>query len=324
MRSIDMDFTEFSASADDEERRLDRILRRILGSSSLSKIYKIIRKNLVLVNNKKVSADFRIKNGDKIKIASFLFYRNVGVESGAKNYIFPYKIVFQNEYVLIIEKPYGKCVHGKADSIEKDVVDFYNATHDNFSLSFKPGPLHRLDKNTSGLLCFSQNLKGAKVFSRLLASHKIKKTYIGIAEGHLENEETWKDFILNEKTKKANFFTVKSAVHDGGFNDKNAKIAITKAKPLSYKKIAGQDVTIIEYQIETGRTHQIRFQTSWHGFPLLGDTAYGGKKTKDTRDFFLHAQKLEFPENEIGLPRVVESLQEQIAFFSNFTITFPK
>ena len=107
-----MDFTEFSAGADDDGRRLDRIIRRFIATEQLSGIYKAIRKGLVKVNGRKASAEQHIHEKDIITIASFLLKQEDSGTAEAAPYTFPYEILFHNEHILIINKPYGTTVHG--------------------------------------------------------------------------------------------------------------------------------------------------------------------------------------------------------------------
>ena len=326
-----MDFTEFSAGADDDGRRLDRIIRRFIATEQLSGIYKAIRKGLVKVNGKKSSAEQHIHEKDIITIASFLlkqedsapFLQEDSGTAEAAPYTFPYEILFHNEHILIINKPYGKTVHGAADSIEKDVVKFYRTSFpERNSLSFTPGPLHRLDGRTTGILAFSWSLAGARWFSGAIASHAIQKTYLGIAQGHLEKAECWRDFISrNEPDEKRTgaFHTVSARNERQSAQEKaffsvlspdaaasvlpQEKLAVTNAFPVQYGSYKGKPVTLVKYVIETGRTHQIRSQSALHGVPLAGDTSYGGFPLPGNQKLFLHAISLSLPtDNPVGLP----------------------
>lgn len=297
-----MDFTDFYAGPDDEDRRLDRIIRKFSGQESLSGLYKAIRKGLVKVNDKKTESSSHVHNGDKISIASFLL-------ADAENSKFSCKdvelsIILETEDLLFINKPYDVTVHGSSSSLDVAVQNYYNKkTKSNGSLSFKPGPLHRLDRKTTGILCFSMSLKGARWFSENIANHSIHKTYQGIVQGHLSKEEHWIDFISKDFDSDKSFQTVTvNSVEDG---EKSADTVVT---PLGYGKLNGIDYTLVRFVIKTGRTHQIRAQSAFHGHPLLGDTAYGGKEFNFSQDFFLHAVKLDLPaDNLLSLPSLIEA-----------------
>lgn len=308
-----MNFKEFTAGKDDDGRRLDRILRIFLPELKLNEIYKLIRKGLIKVNQKKAKPDTHLFEGDIILIAEFLLNKTdkkenteasqAGADMAACEYTFPYKIIFENEDLLIIDKPYGKSVHGsekdKNSGLDKLVLQYYKSRRKNSSessLSFRPGPLHRLDRNTSGLLAFSMSLEGAQWFSQGIKNHSIQKKYWGLAEGRLEKAEIWEDKLADAAETEEGFHTV-------GENEQG-QTAITSARPLAWGKLENQQVTLVEYTIKTGRKHQIRSQSKLHGHPLAGDKAYGGHYFKNLkREYFLQAFCLQFPENNpLGLP----------------------
>lgn len=304
-----MEFRDFTTGKNDDGRRLDRVLRIFLNQKSLSEIYKLIRKGLIKVNLKKTKPDAHVNQGDIISIADFLFEQNQNDEKIAEQK--PHvnlKIVFENEHLLIIDKPYGRSVHGSSNengiSLDKEVLSYWEAENKNNkeqSLSFRPGPLHRLDRNTTGLLVFSKSLEGAKWFSESIKNHTVQKKYLGIAEGILQEEENWQDKLADSEERNQSFYTVSQ--------NENGSLAITTARPLACGKLSGNDVTLVEYAIKTGRKHQIRAQSQLHGHPLAGDKAYGGKKYKElTREYYLHAYSLTFPqENPLELPQEIKT-----------------
>ncbi len=332
-----MNFTHFTAGKDDSERRLDRILRRFLNEENLSSIYKLLRKGLVKVNGKKADGNFRVSEGDDIQIADFLLSKTQFEGENSDKTASHAKqsplskdiIIFKNESILILNKPYDIPVQPSASSNGKSLAEIvqgdYELTHKNTSLAFRTGPLHRLDRKTTGLIAFSQNLDGAKWFSEKIKSHEIQKVYLAILEGNLTQNAVWEDHIQKLEVSTKSNCTV-PFVHDEGFHtvsvnsSDEGKFAHTEVFPLSHARFNGKEVTLARILIITGRTHQIRSQCAYHGFPLLGDTAYGGTKIdskKFGQDFFLHAAELYFPkDNPIGLP---EKLCAPVPeFFSTF------
>ena len=321
-----MDFAHFTAGSDDAGRRLDRVLRRFLSEEHLSSIYKSLRKGLVKVDGKKCEGNFRVSEGSDIQIADFLLGKAAArscdeapvISSEVEKSFLPHDlIIFKNDAILILNKPYDIPVQPSASSQGNSLAELvqaeYELTHKNNSLSFKTGPLHRLDRKTTGLIAFSQNLEGAQWFSEAIKTHAIQKVYLTILEGKLTEKQVWEERIEkieNEKlnSQKGKFHTV-SVNSDG----ENGKIAHTEVEALSHGVFLGKDVTLARVLIKTGRTHQIRSQSAFHGFPLLGDTAYGGTKIGSKlfgQDFFLHATELHFPsDNPLGLP---ETLTAQI------------
>jgi len=206
---------------------------------------------------------------------------------------------------MAVNKPAGLAVHGH-DSLD-DMVRSFLADKLPPSLSFKPGPLHRLDKPSSGIVVFSTSIEGARLFSSLMRDRKISKIYLAVVEGNVKCEEIWQDDLFRDKEKKKTFI---SHGDSGG-----GKTAVTKVTPLA----ADGDYTLIKAEIATGRTHQIRAQAAFHGHPLAGDKKYGGKKFGNGSGFFLHAWKLEFLEYVITAPIGGNHLLESV--FSNLQIT---
>ena len=309
-----MEFKDFTAGADDKDRRLDRILRVFLKEKSLGEIYKLLRKGLIKVNHKKAIPEYHVNSGDIISIAAFLFEENAenkGLHKQLQNHDKKtnegqaLSIIFENEHLLIIDKPYGQSVHGEKDGIHKAVLNYLESKTGEKqakSMSFRPGPLHRLDERTTGLLVFSKSLEGARWFSEGIKNHTIHKKYIGLAQGKLEKQEEWKD-KLSDDEKSHGFYTVKN-------DEEKGALAETIARPLAYGNYKGQPVTLVEYQIKTGRKHQIRCQSALHKHPLLGDKAYGGRRLDDAAgmEFVLRAVELVFPEdNPLGLPDKIKS-----------------
>ncbi len=296
-----MDFLEFTTGTDDNDRRIDKVIRKFLPETKLSDIYKAIRKGLIKINGKKCKEDSKILCGDKITIAKVLTLNNSIKNENQKidqdliSKLPP--VIFTNEHYIIFNKPYGMLVQPSSTnelSLDKILKEYYKTINHSNSLSFTPGPLHRLDKNTTGIIVCSLSLEGARWFSENINNHSVQKKYLGIIQGCLKNKEIWKDKITKDGQKN-NFYTVKAIESD----DNNAWTEIT---PLKYGKYKNKDVTLAEFHIKTGKTHQIRAQSSLHSYPLLGDTIYNAEKIDNNQNYFLHAYKLIINENPVKLP----------------------
>lgn len=297
-----MDFVDFPISQNDLDRRIDKIIRKFIPEISLSLVYKDLRKGLIKVNSKKVKEDYRVQSGDIVNIASFLLETTDNQPDIQKTEIslpLP-EIVFKNQHILLINKPYDSLVHGSETSLDKAVLNYYKNNIKDNSLSFTPGPLHRLDRKTTGLLAFSLSLQGAHWFSEHIKDHSIQKFYAAVVEGKVNKKEHWEDFIQKDENQNKSFKTVTAS---SSKKTEDEKLASTDIEPIAYGNYVGKTVTLIKLNIHTGRTHQIRAQSALHGHPLLGDTAYGGKKLPDSKqDFYLQAYCLKIPENPIELP----------------------
>ncbi len=296
-----MDFTDFRAGADDEGKRLDKITRVLLPPQT--GCFEAIRKRLVRLNGKKTAPDVRVKDGDVINIASFLLSSEVPETTACPTIHF--EDCFRNEHIRIIYKPRGinvqNAVAGEmsiASAIKQEAQ-----AQGMQSLSFCPAPLHRLDANTTGLLAVSQSAEGARWFTEAIKIHGIAKTYVAVAKGRIPSKTTWTDLLQDSPVEARTFHTVRVVTGPSS----GARKAVTTVIPLATGNCRGQPVTLAEYQIETGRKHQIRAQSSFHGFPLFGDSAYGGGSAiSDAAPFFLHAVRMGFPaDNPLELPPYV-------------------
>jgi len=334
---------ELTAGMDDTGRRLDRILRKALPDYPLSLIHRLLRQKKILVDNKPATSNHRIKQGMVIQITASVNHadervnyncvnqeeQSVNKKNPRKNPVSntqrgkaapPVPILWQGSGLLAFNKPQGLSTHGK-DSLDILVNAWLaKASPLPYSLSFRPGPLHRLDKPTSGIIFFSQTLKGAKLFSALLREQKLEKTYIAIVEGCIKKEEIWQDVLTHDKDKHKSFVASILTTHHSPLPA--SKEAFTAIKPLA----SNDNYSLIEAQIKTGRHHQIRAQAASRGHPLAGDIKYGARPLPgQTRGggFFLHAWKIRFIGRPDGFPQEItaplpEEFQAKIeALFGN-------
>ena len=263
----------FYIGEDDSGRRLDRVIRKFLGKTPLSGVYSAIRRGKIKVNGKKENGAYLTQKGDEISIDSSLFSLTAPAsEDQTNSSISKPDVLLKTDDLLFINKKQGELVHGKKSLCEA-VLKYFSPKEK--SLSFKVGALHRLDKDTSGILAFSQSLKGAQGFSKALQEGKIGKFYIGITEGRPSLTE------------------FKSTI-DG-------KECLCHIKILDFSK--KENLSLVLFKLITGRKHQIRIQCSQFGTPLLNDKKYGSKQKKAFSEdlskkttYFLHAYKLRFSE----------------------------
>ena len=201
-------------------------------------------------------------------------------------------ILLQTTDLLIINKPVGIPVHGEhsigallfgaAVQLSADIPPpTSSASHPLRSLSFKSGPLHRLDKDTTGVLCFSQTLAGAQWFSQCLREKTVGKYYLGVVRGNLQTQ----------------LITVE---------DESGK-TITQCYSLSYNR--GIDASLILFKLITGKKHQIRKHSANAGHPLVGDRKYrGGNPLPTCKHYLLHAWRLYFPASRpADMPALIEA-----------------
>jgi len=294
---------ELITGENDKGRRLDRILRKALPHHPLPLIHRLLRQGQVFINGKPAKAQDRVSSGVKISIPSL----NDAPKTAVMSPSLPSPvIIWEGPGLIAVNKPAGLAVHGLttcgagSQASLDEMVRSFLADKTTTSLSFKPGPLHRLDKPSSGIVVFSTNIEGARLFSSLMREQKVKKTYLAIVQGKVEKEELWEDALVRDSEMKKTFVS-----SDG-------KNAVTKIKPLSCKGA----YSLVSAQIATGRTHQIRAQAAAHGHPLAGDKKYGGQ---GKGGFFLHAWKMEFLEYYIEAP-LPEAFKRKISEFFGIKI----
>ncbi|GHV63504.1 ribosomal large subunit pseudouridine synthase C [Spirochaetia bacterium] len=314
-----------TAAADDDGRRLDRILRKSLPDTPLSLLHRLLRKGRILVDGKSGAADLRIRSGQTITVplerktgeaeshsgeTENTHNARTSVGANPQSRFAVVNILFESSDFLVLNKPAGLAVHGN-DSLDT-LAQAYLAPKIPPSLSFRPGPLHRLDKPTSGVIVFSASLAGARRFSALLRSRALTKGYLALAEGLIEKEGVWEDRLVrdHERRKTLSFINPHPLSACGNHYPSEhppppgepPKTARTRFKPLLVKP----PYTLLQLEPDTGRTHQIRAQAAAHGHPLVSDRKYGSRQAGD---LLLHAWFLETPDEPTAEPRLPRRIE---------------
>ena len=271
-----------------ESVRIDRFLRKNLKKISLSEIYKLIRKSKIKVNNKKVSQDYRLQIGDII----FVFLPENFKELEDENFIslteerkekIKSMIVYENENLFIINKPLGGVVH-RGSGHDISLLEEFRAYYSSNSINF----VNRIDKLTSGLVIAAKNIKTAREIAKEVQDGNIVKKYYILVHGTIEkNSFSIKNFLKKDEEK-----VIVSNIEKEGY-----KISITHFQKIkSYN-----NYTLLEAELETGRTHQLRAQLSHMGNPIVGDTKYGLDDKKDRMYLFSYYLKIGLYDLEIKL-----------------------
>jgi 23S rRNA pseudouridine955/2504/2580 synthase len=273
----------------------------------LSQIYKMLREGKIRLDDKKAKPDTRVTAGQRI----ILHFPSAPQSPQAKKLLTSHislltsqklLTLYESPHILVINKPAGVDLHNGPQSLAAAALRYLEGKLPP-SLSFKPGPLHRLDRPTSGIVLFSKSLTGAQIGTRLFREGLAKKTYLALLEGRLLNEETW-DFRLRRDEKRRVSFQADTS-------DRSGRRALSTARPIRYIEANnGETLTLAEVEIKTGLTHQIRASAAITGHPLAGDRKYGGtvKIHYEAADFYLHAWKLELPEAEAAALRLPRQL----------------
>ena len=260
---------------ENEKIRIDKYLSEKLDLSR-SKIQKLIDNKKVIVNNKFVSANYKIKMGDLIEVNDDLNYEiNIEKEN------IPLDIVYEDDDLLIVNKESGMVTHPAPGHYTKTLV---NALLYKFDIStttdIRPGIVHRLDKDTSGLMVVAKNEKTHEKLSEMIKNKEVKRHYIALVEGEIQHETGTIDAPIG----RDQYYRQKMAV-----TDINGKDSITHFKVLKRYK----NKTLVECILETGRTHQIRVHMKYINHPVVNDPIYNKKKSDDFGQM-LHSKSIEF------------------------------
>ena len=248
----------------EDKIRIDTYLTKEGMLPSRSQVQNLITQGKIKVNNNLIKPSYLLRNGDKIDL-----YLPEVKELEIKAEKIPLDIVYEDEYLIVINKPPGMIVH-PAGKIRSGTLVNALLYHCQGSLSgiggiIRPGIVHRLDKNTSGIMVVAKNDFAHLDLSRQIKNRQITKKYIALVYGKVENESGIIDAPIGRSLRDRK----KMAVIEG-----KSRAALTKFKVL--KRFL--DYTLLEIEIYTGRTHQIRVHLSFIGYPVVGDKVYSRKK----------------------------------------------
>ena len=242
--------------------RIDSYLSQELDLSR-SKVQKLIKDKKVLVNGKTINSSYQVKENDEIVVDDNLDY-----EINIEGEDIPLDIVYEDDYLLIINKPSGMVVHPAPGHYSGTLVNAliyrYNLGTDNI----RPGIVHRLDKDTSGLMLVAKDDKVLEKLSTMISKKEVERKYLAIVDGLIKHDTGEIDAPIgrdiNDRQKMA-------------VTPNNSKEAITHFKVLERFK----NNTFIECILDTGRTHQIRVHLSYIGYPVCNDPIYNKKKSTE-------------------------------------------
>ncbi|QSX04855.1 RluA family pseudouridine synthase [Sedimentibacter sp. zth1] len=284
-------------SSNERDQRLDRFLKKYLKNASLSYIYKLIRKD-VKINGKRGKVETMLFEGDELSL--YITEEEMDKLTKSKKVVRAKKqfnIAYEDENILVAEKPFGLLTHGdsteKKNHLANQVISYLIQKGDyvpRLERTFVPSPVNRLDRNTTGLVLFGKNNNSLQSLNLMIREKGyVSKYYLTIVAGNLK-----KELILKDKMEKD---TNRNLVKVVPMDDEDGKIMETIARPLQYK----DGYTLVEVELVTGRTHQIRVHLANAGYPIIGDVKYGRSSVnrKVEQRFklttqFLHAYKLYF------------------------------
>lgn len=260
----------------DQGQRIDKFLAAEFKNLSRSFIQKLIKEKQITVNEKEVDKSYKINKADFIKI--------IIEEKDSKIKAVPMEldIVYEDQDIIVINKEADRVVHPAAGHYNDTVVNALLAHVDNLSAINgvkRPGIVHRLDKDTSGLLIAAKNDRSHKNLAKQFKNRTVDKYYYALIEGNLKYKKGKIDAPIGRDPGDRKKMAVRKH---------HSKNAVSRFKIIEEFK----NHTLVEIKIETGRTHQIRVHFSYLGYPVVGDKKYGSKNSLKVKRQLLHAKKL--------------------------------
>lgn len=261
-----------------ESSRIDKFLMQELVDVSRTTIQNLINEQYILVNNEPIKSNYKLKEDDEIVVT----FKPVE-ELDVKKQDIPLDIVYEDSDLLIVNKEKGMVVHpsvGHSDGTLVNALMFHSDNLSSINGVIRPGIVHRIDKDTSGLLIVAKNDKTHVKLSEMIAKKEIKRKYYALVHGVIKHDYGTIEAPIARNPRERK----EMAVIDDG------KPSITHFRVVD----RFEKYSLIECELETGRTHQIRVHMKYINFPLVGDPVYGPKKTLETKGQMLHSKSLEF------------------------------
>ena len=288
-------------------QRIDVYLSNVLEDTTRSHVQKLIEENNIDINGKFIKANYKLKKGDIINI-NIPEAKDISVD--AEN--IPLDIVYEDNDMLVVNKPQGMVVHPAAGNFDGTLVNAL-LYHCKDSLSGingekRPGILHRIDKDTSGLLLVAKNDFAHVGLAEQIKEHSLTREYKALVHGNVKMDSGTINAPIGRSDKDRKKMTI---------TYRNSREAITHYQVIERYK----GYTLLKLRLETGRTHQIRVHMSKNGHPVVGDKTYGQKKEQfNLKGQLLHAYKVgfihpvtrEYMEFESELPEYFKDILEKI------------
>lgn len=271
----------FTADIEHEDQRIDRYLTEMLPEQSRSFFQKLIRDGFVIVNHIIVKVNYRLKTGDVIEID---IPDAVPTEIVPEN--IPLDILYEDDDLLIVNKPKGMVVHPAVGHSTGTLVNaiMYHCQGNLSGINgeIRPGIVHRIDKDTTGSLIICKNDEAHRNIAEQIKEHSVTRRYVAVVAGTFSEESGTVEGAIGRHPNDRKRMTI---------NEKNGKPAVTHYRVLQTLKGA----SFMEFELETGRTHQIRVHMASISHPLLGDTVYGNSKNPyKLQGQALHARTIGF------------------------------
>jgi 23S rRNA pseudouridine1911/1915/1917 synthase len=303
------DYEIITSGQDNTGRRIDSWLAEKLDDMSRTYLQKLIAEGRVLVNGNPVKANYKIRCGDVVKVK---IPEPQPLETAPENIIL--NIIYEDEHIIVIDKPQGMVVHpaagNRSGTLVNALIHHYGDNLSDINGVLRPGIVHRLDKDTSGVLLVAKTNTAHRKLTEMFKGHEIKKIYFAIVEGKVATDKGRIDAPVGRHPVDRK----KMAVNPG-----KGRNAVTHFHVIERFK----NCTMLKIRLETGRTHQIRVHMAFIGHPVLGDNTYGKKQINRSLGIdkqmlhagiigFRHPVTAEYIEFESKLPEHFKSVLEKL------------
>lgn len=268
---------EIKVLEEEEKLRIDKYLCSYMDASR-SLIAKMIESEYILVNDEVTKANYVVRVGDVITVLDgFLIDEDINPEN------IPIDILYEDDDLMVINKESGMVVHPGSGNFSGTLVNalmFHTKNLSNINGEVRPGIVHRIDKDTSGLMIVAKNNKSHEILADMLSKHEIKRDYIALIKGEFMHDTATIDAPIGRDKNDRKKMSVTAD---------NSKNAVTHLRVLDRFK----GYTLVKLSLETGRTHQIRVHMNYIGFPVFNDPVYTNDNTTEFGQF-LHSAILDF------------------------------
>lgn len=340
---------QITIGKNDKGQRLDRFLKKYFDAAPLSMIYKMVRKD-VKVNGRRAKEAALLEEGDLLTVyISEDQAREFHTDRGARekkriSAARQFKVAYEDDEMIIVSKPFGLLTHGdrteKKNTLANQVAGYLQEKGEYdpaAEQTFRPSPVNRLDRNTTGLVIFGKTAEATRRLAEEIRTRDgVSKYYLTIVSGHLSDEMVLDGALVkDEATNTVNVYSQGSKLSQAEAAEQT-KTAVTIVRPVAWSnqesqtnkgdlkraenripKKKSEGFTLIEAELVTGRTHQIRAHLAQAGFPIIGDAKYGDRRVnKIIKEKFglttqlLHAARLEF-EDKGGIMKVTAPLPKR-------------
>jgi len=268
---------EIRVGKNDSNQRLDRFLKKYMDEAGTGFIYKMLRKKNIKVNESKASPEMMIFEGDTIQlyISDETIDKFIGTKEVRKSKLAP-RIIYEDENLVLVNKPAGILSHGAGEEFEENIVDSlvtYLIQKGDYipriEKTFSPSICNRLDRNTSGVIIGAKNSEALRLVNKAIKEGSVRKYYKTIVKGTIKEDFEHKGFLIKDEDR--------NLVDISDKQGERSKDVYTKFRVIMSKG----GYSLLEVELITGRTHQIRSTLQTMGYPVIGDRKYGNSVVND-------------------------------------------